>query len=116
MSVCTTCLTMQFGPLICVVPLWLSLRLRLESDLSLLADEKPLEELVLFDMVGLFLCRSLDDLSLNNFNLSNIECLVGAFCWCGGGVGAPGDAGWPQYGLDGILLPGVNKDELGRDL
>lgn len=80
MSVCGACFTIQFGPLICET-LWLSFKLKLESDRSLLADEKPLEELVRFDMVGLFLCcLSVEDLSLNNFSLSSIECLVGAFC------------------------------------
>lgn len=56
-----------------------SLRLRLESDLSLLADEKPLDELVRFDTAVLLLfCFSLLILSLlKSFSLSSMECLVG---------------------------------------
>lgn len=79
------CCLIGLGPnklqgLICALGVLLdSLRLKLESDLSLLADEKPLEELVRFDTAVLLLCcLSLFGLSLlKSFNLSSIECFVG---------------------------------------
>lgn len=54
---------------------WPSFKLRLESLLSLRADENPLLELVRFDICVL---EERSDFSLlNNFNLSNMECLMG---------------------------------------
>lgn len=66
-----------------------SLRLKLESDLSLLADENPLEELVRFDTAVLLLfCFSLLILSLlKSFNLSSMECFVGVPFWLDGVCG-----------------------------
>lgn len=60
-----------------------SLRLKLESDLSLFADENPLEELVRFETaVVLLCCFSLLVLSLlKSFNLSSMECFVGVPLW-----------------------------------
>lgn len=91
-----------------------SLRLKLESDLSLLAEENPLEELVRFDTAVFLCCFSLFVLSLlKSFSLSSMDCFVGvpfgrAVCEC--------CCDCCVYGLDGILLPGASSDELGRDL
>lgn len=85
-----------------VFVVWSLFKLKLESLRSLRADEKPLLELVRFD-ICVFDERS-DFSLLNNFNLSNIECLVGV-------AGAPFITILPlppmwfctAYGLAGIL-------------
>lgn len=81
---------------------WVSFRLKLLSLRSLRADEKPLLELVRFDICA-FDERS-DFSLLNNFNLSSMDCLVGVDCpltrppFVIGGILL-----CTEYGLAGIL-------------